>query len=162
MPKAAAADAAKLSYEEASERLEEIVTQMEDGELALEDLLARYEEGAKLVTLCRKHLNAAERRLEMLRSQPAEGDDEQKAKLDESDVVSLDSKDTGETSSEAREPETAPSKEGRRKRQTSKNQSSPDPAPAGKGKTKGPSTDSAPAPNEAEAEADDDDELALF
>ncbi|MDR2421049.1 MAG: exodeoxyribonuclease VII small subunit [Oscillospiraceae bacterium] len=50
----------KKSFEEALARIEEIVAALERGEAPLDKLLALYEEGAGLVTLCNKLLDAAE------------------------------------------------------------------------------------------------------
>ena len=49
------------SFENAIERLEAIVEQMESDSLPLEDLLTRYEEGLKLVKFCSEKLDAAVR-----------------------------------------------------------------------------------------------------
>jgi exodeoxyribonuclease VII small subunit len=54
------------SFEKALERLETIVQEMESGELSLEDMMARFEEGQKLVKLCSGKLNQVERRIEIL------------------------------------------------------------------------------------------------
>ena len=47
-------------------RLEEIVEQMEAGDLPLEDLIVRYEEGMKLVKVCQERLASAEQRIEII------------------------------------------------------------------------------------------------
>ena len=39
---------------------------MESGELPLEDLIVRYEEGMKLVKVCQERLAAAEQRIEII------------------------------------------------------------------------------------------------
>jgi exodeoxyribonuclease VII small subunit len=54
------------SFENAIERLEQIVDQMENDKLPLEDLLVRYEEGIKLVKICSEKLDAAEKKIEMI------------------------------------------------------------------------------------------------
>jgi exodeoxyribonuclease VII small subunit len=59
-------DKGDLSFEEAMDRLEKIVDQMESSKLPLEELLVRYEEGIRLVGLCNKRLAAAENRIETL------------------------------------------------------------------------------------------------
>jgi exodeoxyribonuclease VII small subunit len=56
----------ELSFEAAMERLELIVEQMESSKLSLEELLARYEEGTKLIAVCNQRLEAAESRVETL------------------------------------------------------------------------------------------------
>jgi exodeoxyribonuclease VII small subunit len=54
------------SFENAMERLEQIVEQMESDKLPLETLLERYEEGTKLVRFCSEKLTAAEKRIEII------------------------------------------------------------------------------------------------
>ncbi|MEP7070853.1 MAG: exodeoxyribonuclease VII small subunit [Verrucomicrobiota bacterium] len=54
------------SFEAAMERLEAIVSEMESGEMHLEDLLVRYEEGMKLVKVCHERLTQAEQKIEII------------------------------------------------------------------------------------------------
>ena len=54
------------SFEAALKRLEEIVAQMESGDLGLDALVAAFEEGQKLVKQCSGKLNEVERRIEIL------------------------------------------------------------------------------------------------
>ena len=54
------------SFENSLERLENIVEQMEAGNLGLEDMVARFEEGQKLIRQCSKKLTEVERRIEKL------------------------------------------------------------------------------------------------
>lgn len=54
------------SFEQAMERLEAIVKQMEAGSLSLEDMIARFEEGQALIKFGTKKLNEVERRIEVL------------------------------------------------------------------------------------------------
>lgn len=56
----------ELSFEEAVERLEGIVTGLEGGELTLDESLARYEEGRRVIARCYGLLEGAERRIEAL------------------------------------------------------------------------------------------------
>jgi exodeoxyribonuclease VII small subunit len=49
------------------ERLETAVGSMESGEAPLSDLVARYEEGARLLKLCRKRLEEAELKIQAVR-----------------------------------------------------------------------------------------------
>lgn len=56
----------KISYEEALRRLEEIIKQLETGESPLDESLALYEEGVKLVKVCSERLDAAEERVRIL------------------------------------------------------------------------------------------------
>ncbi|MBX3746232.1 MAG: exodeoxyribonuclease VII small subunit [Verrucomicrobiae bacterium] len=63
--------ATEPSFEDALGKLESIVEAMEGGELPLEQLLARYEEGTRLARLCEEKLAAAEQRiLELQPSNP--------------------------------------------------------------------------------------------
>lgn len=60
---------AKLSFETALTRLESIVDSMEQGEVPLADLLAKYEDGTKLLKVCEARLKDAELKIEKLRKQ---------------------------------------------------------------------------------------------
>jgi len=51
-------------FEEAFARLEQVIDEMERGELPLEDLLTRFEEGVELVRVCRRFLKQAQARIE--------------------------------------------------------------------------------------------------
>jgi exodeoxyribonuclease VII small subunit len=53
-------------FEECLQRLEVIVKEMERGDLPLEQSLKLFEEGVTLSTSCRKELDAAEGRIEIL------------------------------------------------------------------------------------------------
>lgn len=54
------------SFEAALGRLEEIVTEMEAGQLKLDAMLKKYEEGMFLARFCAKRLEEAEKKIEML------------------------------------------------------------------------------------------------
>ena len=58
--------AKNLQFEEALTKLEGIVDAMESDELPLETLLARYEEGTKLVAVCQEKLAEAEMKIQQL------------------------------------------------------------------------------------------------
>ena len=58
---------AKLSFEAALTKLETIVDSMEQGEVPLADLLAKYEEGTKLLKVCEARLKDAELKIEKLK-----------------------------------------------------------------------------------------------
>lgn len=58
----------KLSFEAALARLETIVESMEQGEVPLAELLAKYEEGAKLLKVCEGRLKDAELKIEKLKA----------------------------------------------------------------------------------------------
>ncbi|HWL17886.1 MAG TPA: exodeoxyribonuclease VII small subunit [Opitutus sp.] len=59
----------KLSFETALEQLESIVEAMESGEIPLADLLAKFEEGNKLLKICEARLKDAELKIELLKKQ---------------------------------------------------------------------------------------------
>lgn len=56
----------EISFEKALERLERIVEELESGNLALDDSLKRYEEGIRLIQLCAKKLETAQKKVELL------------------------------------------------------------------------------------------------
>ncbi len=53
-------------FEEALEKLEKIVDEMENGELTLEQSLAHFEQGMKLAKQCGDRLGKAEKKIEKL------------------------------------------------------------------------------------------------
>ena len=55
-----------LSFEQALERLGAIVTDIEQGKIALEESIRQYELGCNLIQHCRKILDQAERKVQML------------------------------------------------------------------------------------------------
>ena len=65
------ADAKQVKFEAALGELETIVGEMENGELPLDQLIERYEEGMKLVKLCNAKLSEAEQKIEVLTRQAA-------------------------------------------------------------------------------------------
>lgn len=60
----------KISFEQAMDRLEEIVRQLERGDAPLEESLSLFEEGTKLVKLCSTRLDRAEQKVSKLLSGP--------------------------------------------------------------------------------------------
>lgn len=63
-PAPAPPQAAAIPFEEAFARLEALVEEMERGDLPLEALLARFEEGVGLVKQCQSFLRQAQLRVE--------------------------------------------------------------------------------------------------
>jgi exodeoxyribonuclease VII small subunit len=53
-------------FEEQLKALENVVEQLENGELSLEDSVRLYEEGVKLSDACKKELEVAEGKIQML------------------------------------------------------------------------------------------------
>ena len=71
---ARAGDSAKsssLPFEEALQKLESIVETMEAGDLPLETLIARYEEGTRLAKVCQEKLAEAEVKIQQLEKNAA-------------------------------------------------------------------------------------------
>jgi len=62
----------ELPFEEALQRLEAVIESMEAGDLPLETLIKRYEEGTHLARLCQAKLSQAELKIQKL-EQTAEG-----------------------------------------------------------------------------------------
>lgn len=56
----------KLAFEQALERLEEVVELLERGEASLEESIKLYNEGMKLVNVCSEKLAWAEQQVEIL------------------------------------------------------------------------------------------------
>lgn len=62
---------AEMSFEEAMQALEAVVSQLEKGDVALEQSIALYERGAALKAHCAAKLKDAEEKVELIRA--AEG-----------------------------------------------------------------------------------------
>ncbi|MCD7753528.1 MAG: exodeoxyribonuclease VII small subunit [Clostridiales bacterium] len=60
----------KLNFEESMARLETIVSQLERGEVPLEQSIALFEEGTKLIAGCSKLLDSAEQKVQKLSKGP--------------------------------------------------------------------------------------------
>ncbi|MDD2484927.1 MAG: exodeoxyribonuclease VII small subunit [bacterium] len=55
-----------MSYEDAFERLENIIAEMESGQLSLDTALQKFEEAIKLSRICRSFLDKARQRVDLL------------------------------------------------------------------------------------------------
>jgi exodeoxyribonuclease VII small subunit len=60
-------------FEASLAELEKIVHELEEGQIGLEESLARYEQGVKLLRRCHGLLSKAERRIELLSGVDADG-----------------------------------------------------------------------------------------
>jgi len=78
------------TFEEALQQLEEIVHQLEEGEIGLNEALARYEQGVKLLRQCYDLLERAERKIELLGGVDSQGNPATEPFDDE--ALSLDEK----------------------------------------------------------------------
>jgi len=56
----------EINFEKAMENLQKIVEELEDGEFSLDNSLKKYEEGIKLVNLCRTKLEKARQKIETI------------------------------------------------------------------------------------------------
>lgn len=54
------------SFEQAMDRLEEIVAQMEGDRMPLDEMVSSYEEGMGLLKVCRQRIEVARRRIELI------------------------------------------------------------------------------------------------
>jgi exodeoxyribonuclease VII small subunit len=64
-----------LSFEQAYDRLDEIVKQLDAGGLTVEESLRLYEEGIRMARLCNQRLDAAELRVTTLQREVLEASD---------------------------------------------------------------------------------------
>jgi exodeoxyribonuclease VII small subunit len=82
-PRAAPATDESLSFEQILERLERVVTALEQGDAPLEQALSTFEQGVALARLGSRRLDEAERRIEALlggdelRTRPLEDEDDE-------------------------------------------------------------------------------------
>ncbi len=65
-PAGASEDAKAPKFEQALEKLESLVADMESGRLNLDDMLKAFEEGQRLIRFCGRKLNEVERRIEAI------------------------------------------------------------------------------------------------
>ena len=84
-----------LPFEQALERLEQVVDRLEQGDLELEVALASFEQGVGLARHCAARLQAAERRIELL---VHEGDTWVARPFDESGPAEADENEREEAS----------------------------------------------------------------
>ena len=64
------------NFEEQIEKLEEIVKELEKGDLNLDDSVAKFEEGIKISKECNKILESAEKKITILVNQDGETQEE--------------------------------------------------------------------------------------
>lgn len=71
----------EMTFEEAIGALEQIVGEIETGELPLADLMAKYSEGIQLSDFCMKSLKRAEETMDLLVKETADGVSEEKLQI---------------------------------------------------------------------------------
>ena len=67
-PSAGETPVVALSYEAALNELEQLVSQLDTGQLPLDQLLTSYQRGAELLAFCRARLEAVENQIKVLES----------------------------------------------------------------------------------------------
>ncbi len=82
-------DLEKKKFEDALEDLENVVEQLESGDLSLENSLATFEKGVRLVKFCNQKLTEVEKKIELLVK-------ERDGKLQLTPLDDLGEKDAGE------------------------------------------------------------------
>lgn len=53
----------EMTYEQVMQRLDEIIDQLNSGNVSLDESLVLFEEGTKLTALCKKKLNDAKQKI---------------------------------------------------------------------------------------------------
>ena len=71
----------EMAFEEALGALEQIVAEIETGELSLADLMAKYSEGIKLSDVCMTSLKRAEETMDLLLKETTAGIAEEKLQI---------------------------------------------------------------------------------
>ncbi|EKY01839.1 exodeoxyribonuclease VII small subunit [Selenomonas sp. oral taxon 138] len=71
----------EMAFEDAIGALEQIVAEIETGDLPLADLMAKYSEGIKLSDFCMKSLKRAEETMDLLVKETADGVSEEKLEI---------------------------------------------------------------------------------
>ncbi len=59
-----------LPFEKAIDRIEALVVRMENDRLPLDELIQAYDEGTRLLDVCRQRLDDAQRRVDLISQRP--------------------------------------------------------------------------------------------
>ena len=84
------------SFEKSMDRLETIVSDMEGGELSLDAMITRFEEGQSLIKFCTGKLDEVERKIEKLLTTDGDAKTEPFGDEAEAPAVELGDDDNGE------------------------------------------------------------------
>jgi exodeoxyribonuclease VII small subunit len=68
----------EMSFEDALRKLEETVNELEEGKLTLDESLKKFEEGVRLSRFCTQKLQAANKKMEILKESDGKVTIEQK------------------------------------------------------------------------------------
>ena len=66
----------KCRFEECLRRLDSIVREMESGNVPLENMISKFEEGSAIAAICHKKLSSLKQKIEMLQPVRLPGSDE--------------------------------------------------------------------------------------
>lgn len=75
-----------LSFEQAIDQLNQIVSRIEQGQVPLQESLEQYEKGMKLIQYCRGILQDAEKRIEEISIQNDKAADKSESQSDKDDA----------------------------------------------------------------------------
>ena len=56
----------KCRFEECLRKLDSLVREMESGQVPLEDMISKFEEGTAIAAICHRKLNSLKQKIEML------------------------------------------------------------------------------------------------
>lgn len=76
----------EITFEKALDTLEKIVSKMETGQLSLDESLAQYEQGVKLIRQCNTKLDNCEKKIELINKNTA-GEFEKSTFADETETT---------------------------------------------------------------------------
>ena len=62
----------KCRFEECLQKLDALVREMESGQVPLEDMISKFEEGTAIASICHRKLNSLKQKIEMLQPGRAE------------------------------------------------------------------------------------------
>ncbi len=66
--------AKKMSLEQSFERLDDIIQELQEGELTLEQSFQKYEEGMKMIKNCTDAIDKVEKKLEIIQEASYDGE----------------------------------------------------------------------------------------
>jgi exodeoxyribonuclease VII small subunit len=75
-----------LTFEEALTKLEDIVTQLEQGNVSLDEAVAAYERGSQLRKQCQERLDDARTKVDKIRAERASSNPEGSTAFDDDDA----------------------------------------------------------------------------